>query len=176
MEAKIKKKFEEMESDLFSVLKELEGRDEFILNQAPQPGKWSIVQILHHLMEVEIGTLMYIKKKTQSPENLEKSGFTEWWKSGILNFYLKAPIKWKAPKSVDTVPDTDSFENTTARFKKTRASWNEFLSSMPEDWAGKKIFRHPTTGRMNLFQTLRFIDLHAKRHYKQIRKILEGAS
>jgi hypothetical protein len=47
---------------------------------------------------------------------------------------------------------------------------------MPEDISEKKIFRHPITGRMNPEDTLAFMELHARRHFKQIKEILETQS
>ena len=71
METKLKKKFELMEKDKIAIFQKIKGLDNDLLNSPPEPGKWSIIQILHHLIQAEEGTLNYIKKKTQSPEKLQ---------------------------------------------------------------------------------------------------------
>jgi uncharacterized damage-inducible protein DinB len=176
METKIKKKFEEMEMDKKAIFQKINSLDDEFLNRPPAPEKWSIIQILHHLIDAESGTLIYIKKKTLSPDKLEKAGLLEWWRSKVLNFYLKAPMKWKAPAMVDKVPIKETYQNTLDRYNKNREKWAEFLEEMPEDWAKKKIFRHPISGRLDMHMTLDFLDLHAQRHFQQIRQILKSQS
>ena len=174
MEAKIKKKFEEMEKERNTLFQKIENLDNEFLNQPPSEGKWSVVQLLHHLMSAEKGTLAYIKKKTLSPDKLQRAGLKEWMKSKILNFYLRAPKKWKAPEQVSRVPDRIEKEDIIESYNSTRDKWDAFLKDMPEDWARKKIFRHPLSGRLDLFMTLDFLQLHAKRHFGQIEKILRN--
>lgn len=161
-----------MEKERNALFQKIQNLDNEFLNRAPAEGKWSINQILHHLITAESGTLAYIRKKTQSPEKLEKAGLKEWWKSKILNFYLRAPKKWKAPPQVAAIPDRIDKEEVVESYNMNRAKWQEFLNEMPEDWARKKIFRHPITGRMDLFMTLDFIELHARRHFGQIQSIV----
>ncbi|MEQ8519598.1 MAG: DinB family protein [Cytophagales bacterium] len=173
METKLKKKFELMEKDKIAIFQKIKGLDNERLNSPPEPGKWSIIQILHHLIQAEEGTLNYIKKKTQSPEKLQNAGLIEKIKSKVLNYYLKSPKKWKAPEVVNKIPENDSLENTLKTYDALREDWLNFLNGMPKDWVRKKIFRHPITGRMDMHMTLDFLDLHAKRHFKQIQSILD---
>ncbi|QNL21710.1 DinB family protein [Hyphobacterium sp. CCMP332] len=172
METKLKKKFESMEMDKIAIFDKISLLDNEFLNKPPAKDKWSIIQILHHLIQAEKATLNYIKKKTQSPEKLQKAGLIEKLKSLVLNYYLKSPKKWKAPAVVNTIPEQDNLENTIMIYNNNRNEWYSFLIQMPDDWARKKIFRHPITGRMDMHMTLDFLNLHAKRHFKQINSIM----
>ncbi len=165
-----------MEMDKISIFNKISLLENEFLNQPPAKRKWSIIQILHHLIQAEKGTLNYIKKKTQSPEKLQKAGLIDKLKSKLLNFYLKSPKKWKAPEMVNRIPEKDSLENTIIAYNSIRNEWYSFLIQMPDDWSRKKIFRHPITGRMDMYMTLDFLELHAKRHFAQIQAILNKKS
>lgn len=172
MKANIIKKFDQMESGRMRLFQLIQNQNDETLNKKPDPEKWSPVQILHHLMDAESGTLNYIRKKIANPDQLEQSGIREKMNAFLLSVFLRAPLKWKAPKVVSTVPEHDTLTNTLRRYNEVRENWKQLIDSMPEDQMKKKIFRHPVAGRMNLYDTLNFIDLHARRHFRQIRQIL----
>ena len=162
-----------MEKHLQELQNQIQDLPDEQLNKSPAEGKWSVIQILHHLIDAESGTLAYIKKKTLAPEKMGKVGIKEKLNAYLLKFYLVIPIKWKAPKVVDKVPEFVSYSDTRERYHRTRNKWNEFIENVPEDWLDKKIFRHPISGRMDLYDTLDFLHLHALRHFKQIQRLVE---
>lgn len=162
-----------MEEAKNAIFRTLLKYDEEFLNRSPSEGKWSIIQILYHTIDVETQTLNYIKKKTLSPDKLEKAGIKEKLKSKILNFYLKAPMKWKAPAILNETPEKESLKNIQKSFDDIRSSWANFIREMPEDWADKKVFRHPISGRLDMYMTLEFLELHTKRHFGQIQTIID---
>lgn len=174
MKANIIKKFDEMESGRMRLFQMIQNQGDDILNKKPAPGKWSPIQILHHLILAESGTYQYVKKKTGNPDQLEKSGWREKLNYIILSIFLKAPLKWKAPKVASDLPEQDSLSHTADLYSALRSEWKQLIEEMPEDISDKKIFRHPIAGRMNLEDTLGFMELHAKRHFNQIREILRG--
>jgi hypothetical protein len=52
----------------------LDGVDHAALNSPPAQGKWSALQLLHHVVTAEALTLGYIRKKMQAGLALEKAG------------------------------------------------------------------------------------------------------
>lgn len=172
MKANIKKKFNELENAREKLCEELKKFDSRTLNKKPSSDKWSVAQVLFHIMNSEKLVLSYMKKKTRDEIQLEKAGIAEWIKSTMLNFYLKMPFKFKAPEAVAFVPENLDPDNLMIEFATVRNGFKDFLESLPEDLYEKKIFKHPITGRMNIWMTLSFIKNHSERHYKQIRRII----
>jgi hypothetical protein len=136
-------------------------------------GKWSIIQNINHLILSEVGTLMYLKKKSQGIDTLKKSGFANWIAYQLVYFYTLLPIKIKAPKGLDSPSNTESLAAVDANWEKTRASWKEFISQMTDSQLEIAIFKHPLlSSRLNVYQTIGFCEAHFERHKKQINKII----
>ena len=87
MNSKIAKEIEILESDLDSLIKELQKYDDEILNRKPE-NSWSVLQVLHHLMLAEQGSLKYVKKKLSYNPELKKVNWQTKIRTLMLNFYV----------------------------------------------------------------------------------------
>ena len=65
MEQGLQPRFDRLESTRRDVLARLEGHDRARLNRPRADGGWSALQVLHHVIAAEAGTLRYISKKMQ---------------------------------------------------------------------------------------------------------------
>jgi hypothetical protein len=66
--------------------------------------------------------------------------------------------------------DPESLDEVRARWDEVRERWRERLESYPDALQRKAIFRHPFAGRLNMRQTLRFLDDHLLHHTRQVER------
>lgn len=157
------------------LLEELSQYDDTRLNRRPADGGWSAMQTMHHLILSEEGALQYVLKKTQAPaQTIAQAGLGAAWRSFLLWLSLRTPFKFKAPKGIGTeyLPEQTAFADTRARWLEVRSRWRDFLTALPEDYAGKAVFKHPFAGRLSWRGLITFFNTHTNRHYKQILRAL----
>jgi len=152
MNPQIESRLKKMDNDLTKLFEELKDYSEKSLNKKPSEGKWSVMQIMHHLILSEGGSIGYVKKKLSFNPTLEKAGAKAAWNRFVVVNYLKLPIKVKAPEGIGgtNLPEHSNFWETAKLWKQQREELKEYLSSLPED----------------------HYEQHFKRHRKQINKIL----
>lgn len=140
------------------------------LTKSPS-GEWDTVQILYHLSTSEVGIVMYLQNKIKAkPEEIENGGIKSFVRGKLLVSALKSKSKkFKVPKVLKEVPDSPDFEKIKLRLKKNRVFLEELLNRFDEKMAKKAYFKHPVAGRINIYQTLDFLNAHFERHAIQIK-------
>ncbi|MFZ2900625.1 MAG: DinB family protein [Saprospiraceae bacterium] len=162
---------EQERMELFDLLR-VRGDEE--LNQTPGPGKWSAIQVMHHLIISEELSLKYVRKKLSFNPALQKAGFSEKFRRMLLKIYLGLPFKFKAPKGVndEALPSHVSFSETAQRWDAIRSDLAGFLEGVPRDLFDKELYKHPAAGKMTLNGMLDFYLAHFRRHREQIIRML----
>lgn len=169
--ADLKAGFEKMEVQKADLMRGLASLDAETLNRQPEPGAWSILQVIAHLTKSEGGTLQYIKKKTQDPQALPKTGVVPWLRIGVLIVGIHSPLKFKAPKAIADVPDRGDFQAASLAWAEVREDWREFVDGFPAVLNDRMIFRHPFVGLLGPAQTMIFLNEHLGNHVRQIGRI-----
>ncbi|MCB0568206.1 MAG: DinB family protein [Phaeodactylibacter sp.] len=169
---------QKMDRDLEELLGQLSAFDNDVLNRRPADGGWSVMQVMHHLMLAEEGSLRYVKKKLSFDPKLQDAGMQSWVRQFLLRFYLGLPLKFKAPKGVgdDVLPERSDFREAAQRWKASRKDMQDYLAGLPEGLYSKSVYRHPFAGRMSLEGMARFFDGHFERHRKQIERVVAEVS
>ncbi len=161
-------RFEALEQMRVLILQEIDAGSTDQRNRRPAPGTWSALQVLDHVISSEEMTLSYIRKKTQNPSAVTGAGLGSAIRSLLLKIALRSRLKFKAPPRAATFPETQDLELLRSRWTAAREQWRAFIESCPEDLARMAIFRHPIAGRINLEQTLAFMQDHLGHHHRQI--------
>lgn len=169
--ADLKSGFDRMEATKADLMRSLAPLDVEVLNRQPEPGAWSILQVVAHLTKSEGGTLQYIKKKTQDPQALPKTGFVPWLRIGVLVAGIHSPFKFKAPKAIADVPERGDFQTASLAWAEVREDWREFVEAFPAALNDRIIFRHPFVGLLGPAQTMIFLNEHLGNHVRQIGRI-----
>lgn len=139
----------------------------------PAKGKWSALQILHHMHQVEQGTLRYIQKKLSfSKGGLPNATLLSSLKVVLLRLVLRSPLKFKAPPGLGDVPADPSFEQIQESWKRTHDEFRTLISGLEENKLSWQLFKHPFIGRLNMKDTLRFMKSHFTHHARQIRLLV----
>ncbi len=170
---KLEKRLILLDKKLNLLLEELKDYSDDQLNRKPDKGKWSVIQVMHHLLLAEKGSYQYLQKKLSYNPTLKKAGIASWSRKQGLKFFMWAPIKWKAPKKIgdDNLPEYSRFWDTAKQWKEQREALKTYLVTLPEDVFKKEAYNHPRAGRMDIKGMVSFFDWHFTRHLKQIRKI-----
>lgn len=141
---------------------------------AHPPGKWSINQIIAHLITAENLSIQYLNKKIVGINEAKSSGLVEELKMLILIISQRLPLKFKAPKVVVEHTSKGTDINTLAdEWNNTRSELKKLLDRIEDQHISKKIYRHVAVGMLNIQQTLIFLKEHVNHHTPQIKKLLK---
>ena len=178
METQLRIQFIKLQRSLNQLFVELSDVPEDLLNQKPSSEQWSVLEVMHHLMMAEKGSLAYLNKKIKylNEKRPAKSGITEMLRSFALTGFLRSPIKAKSPKKIAEFPDGLNFADTQQDWWQLRSDLDQFLENLPNDVLKLAIYKHPLAGRLNIYQCLNFFQAHFDRHRGQIRETLKGIS
>ena len=146
------------------------------LQYSPAPGHWNLLQVMQHLVTVEIQSLKYIERKFKDKDNTPKTGIS----AAIRNLILKAafilPIKFKAPKVAEVKEKHPDFEIMISEWDEVRSKFKELIESSDEETLKKALYKHPRAGFLNINQAMEFIETHVTHHRKQMEKIMLDAA
>jgi hypothetical protein len=170
----LKNRFAQLEEDRVNLLASLAPVPDKTLSSSPTVGKWSINQILIHLLTSEQLTLAYLKKKSLGIDGLKNSGAWEWIKMQILKWSQRLPfLKYNAPKHLKAnTPEAVSLEELGRRWSVLRIELHNFLDTIEESNLRKLIYKHPVAGRFDVIQCLMFMREHYHHHLPQIKRLL----
>ena len=147
-------------------------------NTAPAPGKWSAVQVVHHLLHIEDNILKYIQKKMQAEENLPTVDFLTRLRARFVRLFLRLPgLKVKAPRGVTTLTDAGNLPTLPemrATWEASRRQWERLLNEFPGRQLNRAIFPHPRSGRINIYQVMEFLLDHLLHHQQQMGRITKA--
>jgi len=166
------RRLERLEASRARALSLLAPHDAAAQNRAPAPGRWSALQVLHHVVVSEAATLGYVRKKMQAGASLPPAGLGSRLRRAAVQLGLALPLRLRAPAVAAAVPDVIEPAALRARWEDVRAGWRELLEAFPADLEGRLVFRHPFAGRMGLADTLAVLEAHLEHHVPQVSRAL----
>lgn len=150
----------------------LQKLPEQTLKTQPIPGKWSILQVVEHLVGAEESSLQYLQRK-QYAALQSKSFLPAGIRAFLLSIALRSPVKFKAPKAIELYPtNTNKPEELLKRWEQVRKEYKVYLEQVPATVEGKPLFRHPRAGALTLAQMLVFMAEHLDHHQRQVKELL----
>ena len=174
MHPAFQKLFNEIESQREKTLDSVRHLTEGQLNGPFAPGKWSISQILSHVITAEQMSLHYIQKKVQGAKEASDTGLWEEIKINLLKISQRLPgLKFKAPQRV--VDNTTVYYNLTSitkEWENVRSEFKSLLEKIPNQYVNRRLYRHPRAGYLNVKHALIFFREHIIHHTPQINKLL----
>jgi len=136
-------------------------------------GKWSIAQILSHLISSEQLSVRYLNKKIQGIKDASETGFKENLIMMIFVISQRLPLKFKAPKILaENTIKYETSEQITEAWENVRKELKQILTRFNDDQLKRKVYKHPIAGMLNIKQTLRFFREHINHHTPQIIHLL----
>jgi DNA-binding FrmR family transcriptional regulator len=152
-------------------LQYFEGLSTEQINSAPE-GEWSMVQVIEHILMSEGGTLGYMMKKTSSGfDVLDRVGEQERLAENMLVKRLDSGERYKAPAVLPDPAGGASLEELSTKWEKLRGQLNAFISSVPEEYYDRLIFKQPAAGMITLNGTMDFLNSHLRHHFVQLERL-----
>jgi uncharacterized damage-inducible protein DinB len=168
----LQKQFNTLESQRATLLKLIAALSVEQLNSHPK-GKWSIAQIVSHIIASEQLSVMYLNKKILGINDSPETGFREAAVMIIFTLSQRFPFRFKAPKVVveNTTP-YQTVEQLTEAWEKVRADMRDVLERFQDNHLTRKVYKHPVAGMLNIQQTMKFFREHIIHHTPQIKNLL----
>jgi hypothetical protein len=172
MTPKLQSVFNETETTRKNVLQLVKNMPEEKFFQSPE-GKWSVSQILSHLIIAETLSLQYMKKKSLGLKDIDDTGFMENAKFLLLKIAQRLPIKYKAPAVLrEKAPTNIPYNEIVRRWDQLRGEVKDFLEKFDDKSVNKKVYKHVVAGRLNVVQAIAFFNEHINHHLPQIKRLL----
>lgn len=151
--------------------------DRKLLLTQPVRGKWSIIQILNHLLTSEKLSVNYLEYKLNLNTTIPSLSIRNRINSVILILAFYSPFKFRAPEKngINNPQNSGDIQAIANEFDKNRKALRIIINKIPHDDIKRAWFKHPYVGRMGLKVMLRFFGAHFIRHHKQALKILAKA-
>jgi hypothetical protein len=173
MNLKLQRHFDQLQGETKSLLKEVSRLSSASYHLQPGDGKWSVSQILTHILTAERLSLNYLKKKSLGFSSLANSGILEELKFLLLVISQRIPMRYKAPRLVvEHTPDALSYGELIRQWEVVRAEMIDFLEQISDDDIRKKVYKHPRVGMLNVVHGIRFLREHIIHHRPQVKRIV----
>lgn len=173
MNPRLKQLFDRLETQRAQLQHLVKDLSDVELNKHPAE-KWSIAQVISHLIASEQLSVGYLNKKILGIQTAEKSGLKEELKMLLLIVSQRLPFKFKAPRTiVENTPVYGSVDQLISAWDKTRVDLKEVLQKIEDDQINLKIFKHPRAGMLNTQQAIRFFREHIIHHTPQVKNLLK---
>lgn len=172
MNDRVKRRFDRLEAVRLLVESRIDGIDSAALNRQPGPGRWSVAQVIGHVVKAETLSVSYIRKKASDPSKLRPAGLANSFKAALVVALMRVPVKFPAPDIVAEVPESENAAELRDRWRTTRSEMSALLDSLPDALLGTCLYKHPVAGPMTVEGALDFMIAHAARHAKQIDRVL----
>lgn len=137
--------------------------------QRPSETEWSVAEVLHHVSIVEARVLEQLRKglsESSTQAGVRQRFFPMWLAVGMRI------VRVKAPKFVEPLGPPPRKE-IIANFNQTRDALKEFAATHGRSRLKELSMPHPFLGRLDGIRAVSFVGYHERRHYKQIREILQ---
>jgi uncharacterized damage-inducible protein DinB len=168
------KQFDKLETQRANLLKVISSLSSEQLNAHPE-GKWSIAQILSHIIASETLSVRYLNKKILGINEAPNTGLREEIVMIMLIISQRFPFRFRAPNVV--VENTTPYQTTEqlkVAWDKIRMEMHEVLARFQDNQLKRKVYKHPIAGMLNILQTLKFFQEHITHHTPQIKKLLSS--
>ena len=151
------------------LLDEMEALDPALLVAKPVAGKWSMIEIIEHLVLAERAVFKGLPDPSRLVENRRELGHRGRYL--LVMFILTSSIRVRVP-SPAMVPQGDR------GLAELRCLWDESqrwlrscIAHLGPGAGRKAVFEHPIAGPLTVSQAVRMGQVHVDGHVRQIRRL-----
>lgn len=142
----------------------VEGLTDEQINENVGEDRWTIAQVLEHLLIIEENAVKGIAAALASEENSTAP-------QKPVHLTVNRSRKVPAPASLEPSKDFQTLTSLKEKMTKSRASLENVVKDKSEDELTQKSFLHPVFGMLDVKQWISFIGYHEQRHLEQIEEI-----
>ncbi len=167
--SKLQKELETQEGVYKALLDDLAEMDSDQLVQRPIPHKWSLLEIIEHLVLAEREVLDYLPDPSQLIEGERdlKAHLSYLMVMAVLG--LKIPVK--APSQGMLPKGNTSLEELRRQLEEIQDWLRDYVNDQESNGLRKAVFRHPVAGAMTVGQTIHLRRVHLNTHLSQIKRL-----
>ena len=153
-----------------ALLEDVAALDQVMLTARPLPDKWSIREIVEHLVLAEddvVGDFSTLDVRDAQPRDIGNH-----LRYLIVLSVLRLRIPVKAPSRAMLPTGGRSLAELRETWNDHHRRLRSFVAGLTRSGAGRPIFRHPIAGPISVSQALVMLDAHLDSHVHQIRRRL----
>lgn len=153
----------EIRKNLFQQIDSLTNEQ---FNENPDEASWSPIEIIDHLVKMELSIIKGIRKELKNPTSPSV-------KKKPIQLSTLRLLKVEAP--AHTIPSSDykRTEEMKAQLHHARMELLSLYKSSNPSILKEKSLKHPIFGQVPLIQWFTFTGLHEKRHAKQLENTIK---
>ena len=170
---KLQVHFDNLERKRQLLFTELARLSEEQLRFQPAAGKWSLLEVVHHLLLVE---RMVVSSAADRPvRGRERRSLRARIGYAAVCMVLGLGVRVKVPLR-SAVPETGaSLGELEEEWDRTRVDLRCCLDGISERTMGHTLVRHPIGGPLNAVRTVSFLTRHFDHHGRQVKRIQRAA-
>ena len=164
-------KVQEFKRKRDSLLDGLGSLDPEMLTARPLEGKWSILEIVEHMVIGEREVLMGL------PEPSALRVYKRTIKNKLMLKIVMFVLGWRVKVKV---PSKSMIPKGQTELRRIREMWDEnqdwfrnYVEGCGQDDLKKAVFKHPVSGPIDVYQAVEMCFAHFESHRAQIDKLLE---
>jgi hypothetical protein len=169
MHLSVQTEFESLEKIYNELLRHLDSLSDELLAFKAGPDKWSIVEVVEHLVGVEDDFLKQVSSKAESTTLDMKAKSPDKYKTVIKVMERDVPVD--VPDESMEPSGSISLDALLSQWAGVRNKLRAFLGGINSENKDELIYRHPFAGPLDISDTLHFIVVHFDNHMRQIDKI-----
>lgn len=140
----------------------------------PRPGKWSIQEIVEHLVLSEVGVLGDLAALREvPPQRRALKHRIRYW---VVMFVLRFDIPVQVPSRALLPKGERPIAELGRQWEAQHRLLGEWLANPAPRQVGQPLFRHPIAGPMTVVESLRMLEVHLDRHTRQVRALMRRVS
>jgi len=170
MHDQLQQTLQAIEKTRCALLDELATVDAETLVAKPIPGKWSILEIVEHLVLAEREVLQNLPDPSEMVE-LRRS-LKHHFTYPMVMMVLRCRIPVKAPSAGMIPRGTTSLDALRSRWDESQQWLRCYVGGLDQAGIYRAVFQHPIAGPMDLTQAIRMGQVHVATHTRQIRRLL----
>ncbi|WP_342043550.1 DinB family protein [Bacillus sp. OTU2372] len=148
------------------VLQSVSGLSDEQLNVQVQDGRWSIMQVLHHLHLIERAITFVISDQLANGESKSIS-------DKPIHLAVNRTTKVNAPSRVEPPKRFITLVEMKNKLSQSREVLTKVVDTADPSLLEQRAYPHPVFGELSLKQWIPLIGLHEKRHLAQIEELKE---
>jgi hypothetical protein len=132
-------------------------------------GKWSVLEIIEHLVLAEEDVLIDAANLDTLPARRRRAKHRVGYL--VVMFVLRFDIPVAAPSDAMLPTGSTSLPELRSKWEANHRRLGELVDGLDRAAADRAIFRHPVAGPMTVPQATRMLEVHLDRHIRQIGKL-----
>ena len=174
MLADIQETFRSLGKKYGELLQHLNSLSDDVLYFKAQADKWSIVEVIEHLVVAEENMLEQLTGATSAtaldPQDRSAKNYH------IVIKVMTRDIPVDVPDESMEPHGRFSLEELLGRWDDIRQKTRAYVNGIDPEEADNLVYRHPFAGPLDMAETLRFIDVHFDNHMRHIDRIIAAGS